>query len=309
MNKLKIGSRIKRSRILKTWKQIGYRVEFILLRLAIFVLRPMPPAIVRYWASQLFILIQFRKKVADNNLSMIFPDLSKEGRRSILREMYRNLGYTGVESFIMKPAKVYKKMGVEGWDKVENVLSEGKGVIIASGHLGNFEMAGRLMAHRNPLGVIVKKQHNPLFDKYANEQREKDKCTIIQEKNALRPVLRLLKKNGIVVIMTDQNARYRGYQLEFMGEKASTHISVAKIAIMTQTPIVMAGVYRNAAGYPLLKFTERIDVTSYEKNLNGYINLMQRILDAFGELVKENKEHWFWLHQRWRAPEKGKMGD
>jgi len=254
----------------------------------------------------LFSAVHFRQELAEVNLRMVFPEMDKSERERILKEMYRNLGLTAVESYIMKPERVFKEMEFEGWEKVEKVLEAGKGVIIASGHLGNFEMAGRAMAHRAPLCVIVKRQHNPFFDRYANKLRLKENCEPIQPGNALRPILKKFKQNGLVVVMTDQNARYQGYQLEFMGHKASTHISAAKIAISTCTPIVIAGVSRNAKGYPQLKFTDTIAAVNYENSLEGQLALMQRILDCFGKMVQAEPEHWFWVHRRWRKPELAK---
>ena len=287
----------------KFLKKISNLLEYSLLRTAIFVAQLIPVVFLRKSVVWLFGIVQFRKKIAENNLKMVFPELSQSERKRIIKEMYKNLGLTAVESYLEKSEQVFAKLEFVGWEEVEKIRKAGKGVIIASGHLGNFEMAGRLMAHQAPLSVIVKKQSNPYFDNFANKLRLKENCEPVQPGNALRPILKKLKQNGLVVVMVDQNARRQGYQLDFMGHIASTHISAAKIAIKTKTPVIISGVTRGKNGYPLLAYSETIFTTEYEDNLAGHIALMQRILDGFGKLVKANPEHWFWVHNRWKNPQ------
>ena len=305
---LRINNMNKKRRIssIKRWSTINHKIEYALLRTAISIARLIPDTILRKAAMWLFSVIQFRRDLAKNNLKMVFPEMSKAKREQILKEMYRNLGLTAVESFLMKPEKVFENLEFWGWEEVNRLREAGKGVIVVTGHLGNFEMSGRLMAHQAPLCVIVKRQSNPYFDKYVNKQRLKENCEPVKSGNALRPVLKKLKQNGLVVMMIDQNARYQGYQLDFLGHKASTHISTAKIALLSKAPVVIVGITRTSKGYPLLKYSETIDTTDYENTLEGQIALMQEINDAFGKLVKANPEHWFWVHLRWRKPELGK---
>jgi Kdo2-lipid IVA lauroyltransferase/acyltransferase len=298
----------KNSSFRKRAKDIRSRMEYIMLRLVIYILRRLPVVLVRRMAILLFTAVRFRLSTAESNLKLVYPEMKKPERQRIIREMYKNLALTAVESYVMKPEDVFARLEFEGWDKVEKVLAKGKGVIIASGHLGNFEMAGRRMAHLAPLCVIVKRQSNRYFDEYANMLRLQDNCEPVQPGNALRPVLKKLKQNGLVVIMTDQNARYQGYQLNFLGHPASTHISAAKIAIKTGTTIITAGVTRNKEGYPVLQFRDQIESRDYEDTQEGYISLMQEILNRFGELVEACPEHWFWVHRRWRKPELGQEG-
>jgi Kdo2-lipid IVA lauroyltransferase/acyltransferase len=297
------NKRRKRSRL---EKKISNLLEYGLLRAAIFIARGMPVVFLRKSAMWLFSVVQIRRKIAEDNLKMVFPEMSKAERVRILKEMYRNLGLTAVESYLENADKVFEKMEFVGWEEVEKIREKGRGVIVVSGHVGNFEMGGRLMAHQAPLCVIVKKQSNPYFDRYANRLRLKENCEPIQPGNALRPVLKKLKQNGLVVMMVDQNARYGGYQLDFLGHKASTHVSAAKIAIRTKTTIIISGITRGENGYPLLKQAETIYTDEYENNLAGHIALSQRLQDAVGKLVKADPEHWFWVHNRWKNPHLGK---
>jgi len=282
-------------------------LEYVMLRTGIIILRLFPEKWVRSGMGRLFARVQFRRDVAIANLKMVFQEKDKAWREKLLKKMYYNYGLTAVETYITPSHKLFPKMKIEGYELIEKELEKGKGVLVASGHLGNFEMAGRWLAHDIPLGVVIKRQHNPYFDKYANDCRIKDKCTLIKVGNALRPILKLLKQNGLVMIMTDQNARSQGYQLDFMGSPASTHITLARIAIKYGIPIAIAGITRDENGYPLTVFRSPIDPTEYENSEDGYVKLMQKVLDEFGNMVKEYPEHWFWVHRRWRQAELGKV--
>lgn len=297
----------RRKFIKENWKKVRSILEYSLMRLAILLLRLFPEKLVRSAVARLFSLFQIRREVAYKNLEFIFPQMKEEEKKQIIDAMYYNFGLTAVESYITPSRQVFSQMSLEGFELVEKALLRGKGVFIASGHLGNFEMAGRMMAADNPLAVIIKRQHNPYFDRYSNKQREADGCTLITAGGALRPIRKMLRKNGLVVVMTDQNARHQGYQLDFLGKPASTHITVAKLAIKYDVPVITAGVIRNEKGYPLLKFSDFLDPQNYEDSDEGYVKLMQKILFLFGEMVKKYPSHWFWVHRRWRNPEKGRL--
>ncbi|MDP8219790.1 MAG: hypothetical protein P9X26_00465, partial [Candidatus Stygibacter frigidus] len=135
----------------KRWRNINHLIEYRLLRTAIFIARLIPDVILRKIAMWLFSVIQFRSNLADENLKRVFPDMSRSRRREIMKEMYKNLGLTAVESFLMKPGNVFAHLKFSGWEEVDKLREAGKGVIVVSGHLGNFEMSGRLMAHQAPL--------------------------------------------------------------------------------------------------------------------------------------------------------------
>lgn len=288
-------------------KKIRSMIEYIAMRVGIFILRLFPESLIRFCIGWFVSVIQFRRKVAEENLIRAYPDSTQKWRNAILKKMYFNYGLTAVETYVTPTKKLFPQMEDEEFRVVDEQLKKGKGVLIASGHLGNFEMAGRLMSHKLPLGVIIRRQHNPYFDAYANAERLKDKVTLIHAGKVLRPILKIMKKDGIVVIMTDQNARHHGYQLDFMGHPASTHIAIAKIAISFDIPVVLAGVSRNEKGYPHLIFRNLPDPGNYANDIDGHIEYMQKIQDAFAELVREYPEHWFWVHRRWRNAEKGKV--
>jgi KDO2-lipid IV(A) lauroyltransferase len=270
-----------------------------------------------YWMSRKLIcklavftgmIIGIRKKVAEQNLHMVFPEKSKKEIRNIMREMYRQMGLTAAETYFADINKLYADFEVEGWEHLEAALALGKGVILASGHFGNWELAGRYIAQTRKLSVIYKKLRNQYFDEFNNRIRNDENCVLIKKKQALRKILKLLAEEFIVTIMVDQNARNNGIVIDFLGHPASTFVGTAKIAIKTGTPILPGVALRRQDDSNYLIFEPMIDVTEYDNTETSIGKLTQDVSKRIEKYALHYPAQWFWVHRRWRGASKDKVG-
>ena len=76
---------------------------------------------------------------------------------------------------------------VEGWEHVEAGLANGKGIILVTGHLGNWEFGGAYFAARGvPIDVVARGMANPIFEAYVSRTRRKIGMEVIHDKDAVR---------------------------------------------------------------------------------------------------------------------------
>jgi Kdo2-lipid IVA lauroyltransferase/acyltransferase len=291
-------------------KKTKSRIEFMSFLIFYNILKLFPYKMIKSMLINLFILVGLkigvRKKVAEQNLHMVYPEKSRKDIYSIMHGMYRQLAITATETYFADIKDLYDDFEVDGMEYLEEALSLDKGVIVASGHFGNWELAGRYIARTNKLSVIYKKLRNRYFDEFNNKIRNDENCVLIEKKQALRKILALLKKKYIVTIMVDQNARKNGVVIDFMGFPASTFVGTAKIAIKTGTPIVPGIALRRKNDKNYLVFEPMIDVTKYSNSESSIKELTQYVSKRVEKYVVENPDQWFWVHRRWRGARKEK---
>jgi len=290
-------------------KPLQSKIEYISFLFLFYILKLLPFCFIRFIIAELMVfggmILGIRRKIAENNLKMVYPEKSHKEINVILKKMYRELGKTSAETYFANYNKLYEKVELEGWEHLEKAMQMGKGIIIASCHAGNWELAGRYINTRYKLSVIYKKLRNHYFNDFTYSLRD-DGLIMIEKKNALRTVLKLLKDNYIVLIMIDQNARKDGVLIDFLGHPASTFVGTAKIAIKNGTPIVPAIAIRQPNGVHKFFFEPIISPEGYKNNLDDIIKLMQIVSKQIEKYILKYPSQWFWVHRRWRGSKKAR---
>ncbi|RLC51726.1 MAG: hypothetical protein DRI23_04375 [Candidatus Cloacimonadota bacterium] len=291
-------------------KPIQSKIEYILFLIFYHSTRIWPLPVIKFVAAQVMIfggmVLGIRKHTAMKNLQMVYPDLSAKDRKKILIGMYKEMGVSSAEVYFGDFNKLYEDVEVEGWENLEKAIAMDKGVIIASCHTGNWELAGRYINRRHKLSVIYKKLRNRYLNDFTYNMRDAEGLIMIEHKKALRQIIKLLKEKYIVTIMIDQNGRKNGVITNFLGHPASTYVGTAKIAIKTQTPIVSAIAIRLPNGKHKFFFEEMILPEGYKNNLQDIKELTERVSAQIEKYILQYPEQWFWVHRRWRGYKKAR---
>ena len=247
-----------------------------------------------------------RADVVDENLRLAFPDKDDAWISAITRAAYEHLGREATA--MMRLSKLDSHAVVErtvpvGWDQMEGALDEGRGILLVTGHYGNWEIAAATVAARGiPIAAIVRRQGNRLVDERLHELRRRLGVETIYQSQAPSRVPRVLRANGVVGIVGDQDARTSGVFVPFFGRLASTHRGPALFALRLNAPVFSciarrlpgADVRYEVAG-ERVDFARTGDVETDVKNLTA--DLAQRL----ERQVRVAPEQYFWLHKRWKS--------
>lgn len=252
------------------------------------------------------VLFRVRRRTVEEHLQKAFPGQEAKWRRSVARASFRHLGRESVATFrlgCMDADEIRGRTEVVGFEAFKEAAAEGKGVIVVTGHLGNWEIGGASVATRGiPMDVVAQRQRNPLFDADLNANRNRLGMTVIERREAPRGVLRALRKGRVVGIVGDQNVRSGGAFVEFFGRPASTARGTALFALRTGSPLFL-GIAKRMPGIPQrYRVTfERIDFTpsgEMERDVHRLTEAHTRHLER---KVKETPEQYFWQHRRWKT--------
>jgi KDO2-lipid IV(A) lauroyltransferase len=203
----------------------------------------------------------------------------------------------------MGPAEVRERTEMVGYEVMREAWAEGKGVIVLTGHFGNWEVGGAsIAAHGIPCDVVAQRQRNPLFDADLVANRNRLDLAVIERKSAPKEVLRALRAGRAVGIVGDQNVRRGGVFVDFFGRPASTARGTALFSLRTGAPIFL-GMARSLPGSPqryrvILELVEFSPTGQIEEDVLRLTEAHTRLLE---ERIREAPEQYFWQHRRWKT--------
>ena len=203
----------------------------------------------------------------------------------------------------MPPEEIVRRTEVVGFEALREAAAEGRGAVVISGHLGNWEVAAAAVAARGvPMDVAAHLQKNPLFYRHMAELRDRLGLTVIVKNEAFRLVPQALAAGRVVALIADQNMRKRGVFVYFFGRAAATAKGPALFALRTGAPVFL-GVAVRKPGYPsrYRVIIERVPVGEGATSANATRDLTQRHVSKLEVRIRETPDQDFWQHRRWKT--------
>lgn len=183
---------------------------------------------------------------------------------------------------------------------LDEALAEGKGVVMISGHIGNWELLGQAIAAAGyPIATIAKPSYDPRVTRWLEQWRSARGLQIVwrDETNAGRSILRVLRQNSLMGFLIDQNTKTAGEYVPFFGRPAFTPTTPAAIALRTRAPIVFCWHHRRH-GLHKLNF-ERLSHASSGDAKRDVTALTALLNERLEKAIRTAPEQWVWLHLRW----------
>ncbi len=256
--------------------------------------------------ASLLRFIKYREKVVKKNLDISFPEKDYIWKEEIYRKCISNIGRNIVE-FPRIPD--YFKTGfineIFFIKKGKNILEKyrGKGGILVTGHLGNWEIAGSgLTAKGFPITALAYRQKSKEINQIIEKIRINSGLKIIYHDQNLKTFLKALSSGQFIAFLVDQNAlRHRGTFVNFFNLKASTVTFPAKLALKYKKPILFSYCIFDEKRKVYETFIEEIDISDKET----VETLTQKYTKAVEEAVRKFPSQYLWTHKRWKTRPEG----
>lgn len=295
---------------LRVPRPVMHRIEYLLvLAISVFA-RALPwgaaVGVGAFLGDVVWRVLRYRRDVALDNLGAVFGRTkSAAEREAIAREAYRNVGRTFLEYLrfrTMTREEIEEMVEIEGTEHLEAVLAMGKGAVLVTAHYGSWELFGVALAHRGyPVNFLVGRQHNRLVDGIVNEHRVRMGIGVIPVGVSARDVLRVLKRNEFVCILSDQDARRHGVFVNFLGRPASTPQGPAAFALKMGSPIITGFITRTRGAHHRAVVNPPILVEPGGNVREEIVRVTQAYTDRITAAVMARPDHWFWPHRRWKT--------
>ena len=287
----------------------AHRVEYALARTLEGAVSALPERAADAFGRRMGLAVHrlgIRRKVVESNLRLAFPEAGDEWIARTTRATYAHLGREAASMLRLSklsPQAVVDRTIPVGWDELQNALSAGRGVMLVTGHFGNWEIAAATVAARGiPIAAIVRRQGNKLVDARLDQLRRNLGVETISQREAPTRVPRILRKNGVVGIVGDQDARRAGVFVPFFGRPASTHRGPALFALKLGAAVFACTARRLPGG------EVRYEVAGTEVPVPRTGDLEADVATLTAELaarleaaVRAAPEQYFWFHRRWKT--------
>jgi KDO2-lipid IV(A) lauroyltransferase len=260
-----------------------------------------------------FFLIDTRhRNIALSNLKMALGD--KQGRQSSKSLAHGSFLHFGefimdlIKFSTLREKRKSRLISVEGTENLKAALQKQKGVLLFTGHFGNWEIAPFLISRIHTLKVIARRLDNPFLERMLLKLRTDQGEEVIYKHKAARDVLRALKEKAMVAILIDQNVlRDEAVFVDFFGKQAATTPSLATFHLRTLAPIVPVFCSPQPDHTYQIKILPAVDTHLSGDHKQDVLKITQICTKIIEAQIRDNPEFWLWFHNRWKTrpdPEK-----
>lgn len=293
------------------------KLEYLGVRLVIFLARSLPAGIIRgfcsFMGNAIYRLLSRRREIALRNLRGAFGDSLDEGEiRRIARESCRSFLLTAVEvikfHFDEANPEVLERRGyqtaefVQLFQKAKRIHDESNGAIFVTPHIGNWELLPYVSSLIGiPLALVARPLDNEHLEKLLYEGRTANGQIIVPKKNAFFTLQSILRQGKSIGMLPDQSTK-RGVSASFFGNQATTTPIPALLAIMYKRPIVVAACCRLRDSGRFEGFvSDPIMARPHDDERAEILRLTEEMNRQMETVIRKHPEQYLWMHNRWKT--------
>jgi KDO2-lipid IV(A) lauroyltransferase len=267
--------------------------------------------VARWLGGGLYLVYGRGRKRAIENLQRSFPEKGQEWIEQTARRSFEHIAMLAFDVFnttrLIRQSTWKRYIEFEDIEEVLRMLLEGQGIIMVTGHYGNFEVLGYALAVFGLESYSVARPiDNPYINKYLMGVRQQHGQKIVDKKGATEAMLEVLKNGETLCFIADQNAGKKGMFVDFFHRKASTYKSIGLLAIEYNLPIVVGYCRRIDDQYHFKLGVQRIiRPGDWEEQENPLRWITAEYTRAIEEFVRDDPEQYWWVHRRWKTRPRG----
>lgn len=251
-------------------------------------------------------LLHKHKVIAVHNLSRSFPEKSLDEILQIIKESYASFAMIFVEFLdiiYLNRENLHLRVSVTGLEHYEKACRAGKGVLLITGHFGNWEMGNAALAILSKPPIFMARiLDSPFLEQISTSTRAALGIGNLHKENAMRPTLSLLRKGGVIKLMVDQNvAAQEGVFVNFFGRLACTTSGVALMALHTGAAVLPIFTTRMPDGRYLTEIGPQVATVNTGNRSEDVLTNTQNYTRIVEDHVRKYPGQWLWLHQRWKT--------
>jgi KDO2-lipid IV(A) lauroyltransferase len=214
-----------------------------------------------------FRLFPSRRHAALANLACVMPRSTRRERMRVARNMMYSYNCMLFEFFRLPHltrGELLRSVEVVGRDNLERAVARGRGVILCSTHLGNWELAAVLLAHWGySLHAVAGVQLSRWFTPAVRETKAELAIHTVAPEDGYRKLLRALEHNDLIALMVDGDIYSHGAPVEFFGRETRFPAGPGVLAQRTGAQIICGYCERLAPGRFRIVMEPALDPADY----------------------------------------------
>jgi len=251
------------------------------------------------------------RNIVSTNIQICYPELDKAKQDKIAKASIHHIFRTGIEmpSIWQNPLDHTKSLfaGMPEQKLIDQALAKGKGLIIVTPHLGQWELMLIILAELYPCTLLCNNADDIIdigINRSVREGRMKTGAKLVEATQGIKPLLAALKANQIVIIAPDQippGQKGRAFS-NFFGEQVATMTLLPRLAKMTQAEMLSGFAQRLDNGRYEIQIRS-VDPKMYSKDLEEITRAMNKTIE---NLVNEAPAQYLWTYKRFRCGPEGR---
>ena len=251
-----------------------------------------------------FRFFQKDQKIIQQNLNIAFPEKSPSDIQLLQEKIYEHISRSFFE-FLGAPylsdEKFKNMFQVIGLTNIDKAIAAGKGVILLSSHIGNWELMGSYLSSCGySINVVARKIYDERLNKILLNHRSSRGVKTLMREEATKDMIRVLKSKEVLGILIDQDADVKGEFVEFFGREAYTPIGATILAMKYNVVVLPTFTNRIGNNKHVIDIGEPIELIQTDDEKSDIIKNTQKLNDIIEARIKKYPEQWVWLHKRWR---------
>lgn len=251
-----------------------------------------------------WLLLPKYRRLAQRNLEIAFngEKSTSELRRTSRRNFQRGAAnlLCSVKMGSMAPAKMARHLETENLEAVQQILGEGKPVVLLLSHIGNWEIFAQMFSYYVDsvrLATVYQRLGNRYINEHVRRTRGRTRVEMFDRADGFHGPIELLRSGGLIGILGDQHAGDHGLWTPFFGRLASTSPLCGLLAKRTGAAIFAAAAYTTGRGRWRMTFTPRLDSPGQSVE-----EMTAKCNAALEQQIRVAPDDWFWVHNRWKTP-------
>ncbi|HID86389.1 MAG TPA: hypothetical protein EYP55_03300 [Anaerolineae bacterium] len=282
---------------------------YYLYRLAGFLLPRIPPRLGYWLFARLGDLVYYvsgeARRNVRHNLRHVLGE--KEALEKRVREVFRNQLKNYFDLFRVPrlgPADLEKRLTVHGLEHIDQALAAGRGVILVSGHFGNFDVVAQILAFRSYKVIIVAEhlQPEPLYQ-YVCRLRASQGLQLIPVDGSLKAIFKALRRNELVALAADRDVTESGIVVDFFGAPARLPDGYAQLARRTGARIVVGFSVRRPDNTFFAYAEPPLEVEMTDDRQRDVRVTVERVVALMERYLREHPEQWVMFQPIWNVEE------
>jgi len=251
-------------------------------------------------------LIPSRKRIAETNIRLCFPELNETEREKMVRGVIQSCGISFFESAmsLWGPAQRWHRChSITGLEHLHAAQAAGKGVLLVGCHMTTMDIAGRILALHAKFDVLYRQDPNPLLAYMLVKARESFNGESIISVET-RKLVRNLRTGHIVWYAPDQDYGIKhSIFAPFFGITAATVPGTARFAKLGDAQVMAFMHYREANGH------YRIEISAPLENFPSGDDLADttRVNQLIEQTIRQQPDQYLWVHRRFKTRPEGEV--
>lgn len=294
-------------------KRLKRWVRYWLLRAALAVVARLPARTAARLGEALgaaaFRFARRERRKALESLAVAFPEKAQPEREAIALASFRHLGRCAFELACLPKLAQSFDSWVE-WpaadrERLERAASQGRGVVVVTGHVGNWELLAQYLAQAQDVGVsaVAKELVDPRLTALVGEFRARGKVRSVwrgPDGGGAKSILRVLRAGELLGMLIDQDTDVPSVFVPFFGRMAATPRAAADLVLRTSAPVLVAFCQRKGDGAYRISIEEVAFEPTGERETD-VVSLTARLTSLIEQAIRRAPAQWVWMHRRWKT--------